>query len=99
MVGRAGAGVLDRHAPTAVPAPDPPAPAVHGDVPPHTPASKALARELKRRGFAFLGPTTVYAGMQACGVVNDHLATCPVREVVQRERDAAATPREELDLR
>ena len=39
----------------------------------------ALAKELKRRGFRFVGPTTLYALMQAAGVVNDHLAGCPVR--------------------
>jgi DNA-3-methyladenine glycosylase I len=77
---------------SARPDPDPPAPAAMGDVPPFTDASKALARELKRRGFRFLGPTTVYAGMQACGVVNDHLATCVVREAVQRERAAVTAP-------
>jgi DNA-3-methyladenine glycosylase I len=41
-----------------------------------TPESKALAKELKRRGFAFVGPTTAYALMQACGLVNDHLQGC-----------------------
>ena len=46
-----------------------------------TAESKALARELKRRGFTFVGPTTVYSMMQACGVVNDHLAGCWVREI------------------
>ncbi len=49
------------------------------DLPASTPESKALARELKRHGFAFVGPTTVYATMQACGVVDDHLAGCWVR--------------------
>jgi DNA-3-methyladenine glycosylase I len=46
-------------------------------VPPVTAASTALSKELRRRGFAFVGPTTVYAFMQACGLVNDHLAGCP----------------------
>ncbi len=68
---------------------DPPAPKGVGDVPAFTDASKALARDLKQRGFRFLGPTTVYAGMQACGVVNDHLASCPARAVCQRERESA----------
>ena len=45
-------------------------------------------RELKRRGFRFLGPTTVYSTMQACGVVNDHVADCWVRDVVEAERTA-----------
>jgi DNA-3-methyladenine glycosylase I len=60
-----------------------------GEIPAFTDASKALAKELKRRGFRFLGPTTVYAGMQACGVVNDHVAGCFVRDEVERERAAA----------
>ncbi|HUN31828.1 MAG TPA: DNA-3-methyladenine glycosylase I [Trebonia sp.] len=41
-----------------------------------TPASKALSKELKKHGFVFTGPTTAYATMQACGIVNDHLADC-----------------------
>lgn len=47
-----------------------------GDVPPETPASKALSKELKSRGFRFVGPTTCYAFMQAAGLVNDHLVGC-----------------------
>lgn len=47
------------------------------EVPPVTPESTALSKELRRRGFAFVGPTTVYAFMQACGLVNDHLVGCP----------------------
>ena len=46
---------------------------------PTTPESKALARELKRRGFRFVGPTTAYSLMQAAGFVNDHLAYCEFR--------------------
>ena len=53
-----------------------------------TPESAALSKELKRAGFRFVGPTTVYAAMQACGIVNDHLASCFVRREVQREIDA-----------
>ncbi|MBX5443205.1 MAG: DNA-3-methyladenine glycosylase I, partial [Solirubrobacteraceae bacterium] len=56
-----------------------PAPRALADVPAATPESTALARELKRRGFAFGGPTTAYAAMQACGLVNDHLAGCAAR--------------------
>jgi len=41
-----------------------------------TPESTALSKELKRRGFAFVGPTTMYAAMQACGLVDDHVAGC-----------------------
>ena len=44
-----------------------------------TPESTALSKELKRRGFRFVGPTTVYAFMQAMGLVNDHLEGCDVR--------------------
>jgi DNA-3-methyladenine glycosylase I len=60
------------------------------DLPSTTPESEALSKELKRAGFRFVGPTTVYASMQACGVVNDHIARCFVRAEVQREIDAAA---------
>jgi DNA-3-methyladenine glycosylase I len=59
------------------------------DMPAATPESKALARELKRRGFRFVGPTTAYALMQATGIVNDHVAECFVREAVQAQIDAA----------
>jgi DNA-3-methyladenine glycosylase I len=63
-------------------APDPdgrPAPAGPGDIPATTPESTAMAKELKRRDFRFVGPTTAYALMQACGLVNDHLAGCAAR--------------------
>jgi DNA-3-methyladenine glycosylase I len=65
------------------------APRSLADMPPATPESTALSKELKRAGFRFVGPTTVYAAMQACGVVNDHLASCHVRRAVQQEIDAA----------
>jgi len=52
------------------------APRTTADVPPWTPASKALSVELRRHGFRFTGPITAYATMQACGVVDDHLAGC-----------------------
>jgi DNA-3-methyladenine glycosylase I len=51
-------------------------PATTADVPAWTPASKACAGELRRHGFTFTGPVTVYATLQACGVVDDHLAGC-----------------------
>ena len=51
-----------------------------------TPESTALGKELKRRGWSFVGPTTVYAFMQAMGLVNDHLAGCSVRAEVEAER-------------
>ena len=65
------------------------APATWGDVPSTTPESVALTRELKSRGFRFVGPTTSYALMQACGLVNDHLAGCPIRTVVEQARQEA----------
>jgi DNA-3-methyladenine glycosylase I len=46
-----------------------------------TPESTAMAKELRRRGFAFVGPTVAYALMQAVGIVNDHLAGCAFREL------------------
>lgn len=55
-----------------------------------SPEAEAMAHELRRRGFRFLGPTTLYAGMQACGIVNDHVEGCFVREEVEREQRAAA---------
>ena len=55
----------------------------YADLPPITDESKQLAKELKRHGFAFVGPTTVYSTMQAAGLVNDHLAGCFVRDEVE----------------
>ena len=46
------------------------------EVPAQTPVSQAFSKDLKQRGFAFLGPVVLYAHMQACGMVNDHLTTC-----------------------
>jgi DNA-3-methyladenine glycosylase I len=59
-----------------------------GDVPSSTPESVSLSRELRRHGFAFVGPTTVYAAMQSIGVVNDHLIGCAWRKVVEQERQS-----------
>nr|WP_205709383.1 DNA-3-methyladenine glycosylase I [Kineococcus siccus] len=73
----AGTGLSElvwSHAPPARPAPRSPA-----DVPGSTPESTALARALKSAGLRFVGPTTAYATMQACGLVDDHLAHCPAR--------------------
>jgi DNA-3-methyladenine glycosylase I len=64
--------------------PSRPAPKSFADVPAHTPEAVALAKALKRAGFRFVGPTTVYAAMEACGLVNDHVATCPARERFER---------------
>ncbi|MEU9110394.1 DNA-3-methyladenine glycosylase I [Streptomyces sp. NPDC048483] len=63
-----------------------PVPRTVGDLQPVTPESTALAKDLKKRGFRFVGPTTAYAMMQACGLVNDHLADCRAR----RSAEAAA---------
>jgi DNA-3-methyladenine glycosylase I len=57
-----------------------------GDWQPTTPESDALSKALRRAGFKFVGPTTAYAAMQACGVVNDHIARCFVRKAVEEER-------------
>jgi DNA-3-methyladenine glycosylase I len=73
--GRSLTDVVWSHAP-AVPAPPV---ATLAELPGATEESRALARELKAAGFRFVGPTTAYAAMQACGVVDDHLAACPVR--------------------
>jgi DNA-3-methyladenine glycosylase I len=58
----------------------------------HTDESRALARELKRRGWRFVGPTTVYAFMQAMGLVNDHLEGCQAWGEVERARAAFRRP-------
>ena len=55
-------------------------------VPSTTPASTKLSAQLKKAGFSFVGPTTVYAFMQAMGLVNDHLAGCYVRDECEAER-------------
>lgn len=60
------------------------------DIPPTTEMSVRLAKDLKRRGWTFVGPTTVYAFMQAMGLVNDHLGGCHVRDSAESSRRAAA---------
>jgi len=65
-------------------------PRTMADLQSQTPESLALSKRLKASGFRFVGPTTVWAAMQACGVVNDHLATCWVRDDVERLRTRAA---------
>ena len=86
---RAAAEPFDAVVRAHAPAPRRSAPVAWADVPASTPETVALARELKRRGFRFVGPTTLYALMQACGLVNDHLAACPARPGVERARQAA----------
>ncbi|MYV41907.1 DNA-3-methyladenine glycosylase I [Streptomyces sp. SID1328] len=68
-------------------APDPagrPVPRVLGDVAAVTPESTALSKALKKRGLRFVGPTTAYALMQACGLVDDHLEACVSRGAATR---------------
>jgi DNA-3-methyladenine glycosylase I len=66
------------------------APTRSSELPASVPESAALAVELKRRGFRMVGATTVYATMQACGVVNDHLAGCFVRDELDGTLDGRA---------
>jgi DNA-3-methyladenine glycosylase I len=73
---------------------DRPGPRAPGDWLATTPESVTLSKELRRAGFRFVGPTTVYAAMQAGGVVNDHLVNCFVRAAVERERKEVQLPRE-----
>ncbi|MFC0865774.1 DNA-3-methyladenine glycosylase I [Sphaerimonospora cavernae] len=65
-------------------------PGALADVPAWTAASTALAKELRKHGFRFVGPTTAYALMQAIGLVNDHIADCWVRAEVTALRSEAA---------
>jgi len=55
-----------------------------GDIPPETPESRAMSKELKRRGFRFVGPTVCYAFMQGCELVNDHVVSCFRYEEIRR---------------
>jgi len=73
-------------------APEPrPAPTGEDAVPASTPDSTALARDLKRRGWTFVGPTTVYAFMQSVGMVNDHIEGCFARRECEAERTRPPT--------
>jgi DNA-3-methyladenine glycosylase I len=57
-----------------------------------TPQSIALSKDLRKRGWTFVGPTTLYAFMQAVGIVNDHLDGCAFRARAERARRAFARP-------
>lgn len=70
--------------------PEEPAP---DEIPAVTPTSTALSKDLKRRGWSFVGPTTVYAFMQAMGLVNDHLEGCHVREECADTRRRVLAPK------
>jgi len=76
LVDDEGEGALDRLVWSFAPAPRRRRPASFAEVPATSPESAALAKALKKRGFVFVGPTTAYAGMQAMGLVDDHLAGC-----------------------
>jgi len=71
---------------------DRPPPGATGEWHASTPASEELAKRLRKAGFRFVGPTTVYAAMQACGVVNDHLSGCWVRADVERAHARKLSP-------
>jgi DNA-3-methyladenine glycosylase I len=73
-------GGLLRHVMSFAPNPPPSAPRLSADIPAQTDSSRALARDLKKRGVRFVGPTTAYALMQATGIVNDHLVGCVSRD-------------------
>lgn len=73
------------------PAPVPP-PRTMADIHQSIPESAALARELKRRGFGFVGAVSAYSLMQSLGLVNDHLADCPVRPQVEHQRQGFPRP-------
>jgi DNA-3-methyladenine glycosylase I len=55
----------------------------HAQVPTATPLAERMSKDLKKRGFRFVGPTIVYAFMQACGLVNDHMIECHRHEAVK----------------
>lgn len=57
-----------------------------------TPQSAALSKDLKKRGWSFVGPTTVYAFMQAMGMVNDHVKGCQIRKIVEEKRERFKRP-------
>lgn len=86
--GRSLAGLLWQYEPAA----NRTTPVKLGDLESTTAESKALSKELRRHGFAFVGPTTVYSAMQSLGVVNDHIAGCEWREVCAKERGRFKTP-------
>jgi DNA-3-methyladenine glycosylase I len=72
---------------------EPPRRAAPAKMPAHTPASTVLSKDLKARGFTFVGPTTAYAFMQAMGLVNDHDQDCAARARCERARKALGSQR------
>ncbi len=81
------AGLVWQHRP-----PNSKAPRRLSDLPPSTPEAKALSAELKKLGFAFVGPTTVYSAMQSLGIVNDHLQGCHWRDIAEQDRSSCRIP-------
>jgi DNA-3-methyladenine glycosylase I len=69
-----------------------PVPREFGAIAASTPESKAASKALLRLGFRFVGPTTVYAAMQSCGIVDDHLSGCAARARCEAERRALTRP-------
>lgn len=67
-------------------------PGAPGDLVASTVESAALSKDLRKKGFAFVGPTTVYSAMQALGVVNDHFVACEWRDICESERRRFAVP-------
>jgi DNA-3-methyladenine glycosylase I len=68
------------------------APQLPADIPAQTAASVAFSKDLRKRGFSFVGPTTCYAFMQSMGLVNDHYAACTCRSGCESERAALKRP-------
>ncbi len=66
-----------------------------GKVPAANGLSVRLSRELKKRGFSFLGPVTVYSHLQACGVINDHSKTCPLFAEINKHYPTVKRPRDQ----
>ncbi len=69
-----------------------PAPTGLGQIPAVTPESINLSKDLRGRGYRFLGPTTAYAAMQSLGIVNDHIQGCHVRTACDRDRRSMPQP-------
>ncbi|MFT4210766.1 MAG: DNA-3-methyladenine glycosylase I [Microbacterium sp.] len=90
LVAAMPAGELDALLWSFAPASAGPRPRALADLVATTPASRALSRELRRRGFRFVGPTTMHALMQSAGMVDDHLAGCWRAELSGRRRTGGA---------
>ena len=65
-----------------------------GKVPASNGLSARISQDLKKRGFTFLGPVTVYSHLQACGMINDHSADCPLRTQINRAHPTVKKPRD-----